>query len=208
MCSLSRFRDAMRKHKAPLSLTNNISPDLEFSVRGKGKLEEVKHRIGKSTQKFFIENWKHTDNVCVGRYVPEEDTAYGSLKGSYSWGVWWKDADIGVYRIHDPYGNLVTYRIDILDNVILRKEDSLDIIEFRDLIVDCWMWPDDHGNISAGNTTIDDLDELDDARSKGLISIAECDNISSIVFDVLSDPLKHINLVDNAILDAVKYNMH
>jgi hypothetical protein len=204
MPSIQRFKQLMRKYDKQMPLVHRILPNVEEYVRFKKPLTEVKHRIGKSSQRFNIENWNHTSELCVGRYVAAEDTEYGSLKGSFSWGVWWKHHNVGAYRIHDRFGNLLVYRFDILKHVKLWSNEDNDMIEFQDMIVDLWMWPDENGQIDREETSVDDLDELDTARESGAVTIAECENIATVTSDLLWNPDKYSKMVDNAIDDAMK----
>lgn len=201
---MKRFKQLMRKHNKQTESAHRISPSVEAFVRSKTPLKEVKHRIKKSSQQFIIENWLHTSEVCVGRFVASEDTEFGSLKGSFSWGVWWRDQNAGAYRIHDPFGNLLAYRFDILKSVKLWNDENNDIIEFHDMIVDIWMWPDENGCVDEKETSVDDLDELDDARECSAVTFAECEDIAEITSSMLWSPVKFTKMVDDAIVHAVE----
>ena len=127
---------------------------------------------------------------CVGRFVTPPDTPgsssnhYGAPVNSYSWGVWADSGllrNIGAYRMHDSFGNLLAYRLDILKDVVIKCsvsdcpplvqhsdrdrdwECDSDRIVFQDLIVDCWLWPDLKGRVSGQDLTVEDLFELNQA---------------------------------------------
>ncbi|CAM9966341.1 unnamed protein product, partial [Ectocarpus fasciculatus] len=132
-------------------------------------LLEVKHRIGKSSQRFMLEDWHHSPSMVVGRWVsvPDGKNKY-SPAGAYSWGVWWKDGNIGAYRIHDPFGNPLAYRIDVVKDVLISENNKIKQLDFSDLIVDLWLWSEDSQTIS--DITTEDLDELDGCREANEIS--------------------------------------
>ena len=206
MASVQRFKYLMRTFDISTKHAQKVSHRAESAARSRKPLVETKHRIMKSTQRFNIENWIHTPEMCVGRFVAAEDTVYGSLKGSFSWGVWWKDENIGAYRIHDPFGNLITYRLDILRDVKMTSASDHDIIEFSDMIVDCWIWPDSDGAIDKKDITVDDLDELKSAREAGKVRVQDYIMINNVTWDVLSHPQKYVTMIDVAIAEAIALN--
>jgi predicted RNA-binding protein associated with RNAse of E/G family len=124
--------------------------------------------------------------------------------GSFSWGVWWKEEDIGAYRLHDPHGNLISYRFDVLKDVRMIKIDSNDLIQFSDLVVDLWLWPDDEGKVSPGDVQVEDLEELENLKKAGSISLADSQLIDRVVKDVREQPQRFVDLVDRSILEAVR----
>ena len=164
-------------------------------------LVETKHRIEKKDQNFELENWLHTPDLVVGRWVSKGGNE--SPVGAYSWGVWWKNKNIGVYRIHDPHGNLMAYRLDVLKNVIITTQDKkIYRVEFSDLVVDMWLWPPDIDN-SVVEVTIEDLFERFCLRKEGKISNEECLMIDNEIESVVKDPKSVINSIDDAINTAI-----
>jgi predicted RNA-binding protein associated with RNAse of E/G family len=140
----------------------------------------------------------------VGRWLPSEGKNYNMPLGSFSWGVWWKEEDIGAYRLHDPHGNLISYRFDVLKDVRMIKIDSNDLIQFSDLVVDLWLWPDEEGKVSPGDVQVEDLEELENLKKAGSISLADSQLIDRVVKDVREQPQRFVDLVDRSILEAVR----
>jgi hypothetical protein len=162
----------------------------------------------------------------VGRWVSSGDTEFGSPVNSYSWGVWSINGplkNIGTYRMHDMHGNLLAYRLDILKDVTIQASSSLsshstphstsschpieDRIEFSDLVVDCWLWPEEEDGrirIRPQDTTVDDLEELHSTREQGqgLLSAGDVALINDTLFDILEDPREVVAAVDVAIAEA------
>lgn len=141
----------------------------------KKNLIEIKHRIGKQSQKFELENWYSSSDVCVGRWVANKSNIgqFSTPLGSFSWGVWSTKCNIGSYRIHDQYGNMLAYRFDILKDVKISKENEKDCLEFLDLIVDIWIWPTD-GKLEV---TFEDIEELAQFKEAGKLLASDLDII-------------------------------
>lgn len=177
------------------------------AIEARPKLIEIKHRIGKPVLKFPLENWMVDDQVCVGRWVQTNDASYGSPVGGYSWGVWWTESlqqgkvGVGAYRIHDNFGNLIAYRLDILKNTKINKNT----VEFTDLIMDAYLWPqevlsnDICATVDTLEVTVEDEDELEQLESCGDVSASEGAVIRSVIKDVISHPSKYRDAVDTAI---------
>lgn len=177
------------------------------AVRSAQPLIEIKHRIGKSTQRFNLENWHHSPDLVVGRWVAAVTQTYTSPAGAYSWGVWWKNENIGAYRVHDPFGNLMAYRLDILKDVTIAKTDNECQLEFTDLIVDVWMWPhhrDEKRTIGSGDVSVEDLGELDASRESGHVSMEDCYCVNNTLDRLLTDPNAMVMSIDSAIEAAVR----
>ena len=173
------------------------------AVKAAPPLLEVKHRIGKSSQRFMLEDWHHSPSMVVGRWISVSDGKNNySPAGAYSWGVWWKDSNIGAYRIHDPFGNPLAYRIDVLKDVVISETNNLKQLDFSDLIVDLWLWSEDGQHII--DVTIEDLDELEACKTARVVSAEDCGVVNSTVDAILSDPSKVVQLVNFAIDSAVE----
>lgn len=88
---MKRLVGLWNKHTCPTVTAEVIPPMLVEEIKRRPPLLERKHRVGKSTQEFFLENWSSRlvrEDVCVGRWVSDGNSSYGSPRGSYSWGVW------------------------------------------------------------------------------------------------------------------------
>ena len=201
-----RLKQLYLQNSKALQGSQNIPVDALKFVHAKPLITEVKFRVQKPTVQFALENWYHTKDSCVGRWVESSEGSYYAPAGAYSWGVWWKNQKFGVYRIHDPFGNLMAYRIDVIKNVNLYNKGEAAFIEFNDLVADLWLWPDANGTIHDRETTVEDLDELDVLRDAGHVSLEDCAAIERVVSEVLFEPLPIVRLVDNAISAAIASN--
>lgn len=203
-----------------------IAPNVLRSVQNRPPLVEVKRRIGKSDQRFQLENWSHTQELCVGRWLAPSSSS-NVPAGRYSWGVWWKNnvyQNLGAYRIHDSYGNLLAYRLDVLKDVKI-EHDAVTreyCLEFSDLVVDLWLWPTFTGGSDDGDgnrvsteileITVEDMDELVELVSGSknqllpAITDAESEKILQIVQMVQADPAGVTTAVDAAIESAIRQN--
>jgi predicted RNA-binding protein associated with RNAse of E/G family len=82
--------------------------------------------------------------------------------GSISHGYFWKRRPYNLYRIRRADGSLIAHRFDAVTDVRL----SADAVEYRDLILDWWVLPDD--------TLIEeDRDEFDELLAAGKIAPAD-----------------------------------
>jgi hypothetical protein len=192
--------------KNSTTASNALSPILSYNI--KENLTEIKHRVGKSSQTFQLENWHHTPELCVGRWVAKKASLqYKTPIGAYTWGVWWKDQDIGAYRIHDPLHNIIAYRLDIIKDVKIIKQNNNDIIEFLDMIIDIWLWPDNNGKISNScyDITIEDLNEMKELYQKNSLRSDEVSQIENMMKYVILHPDKIVNNIDQAIDSAIKH---
>ncbi|PZC49292.1 MAG: putative RNA-binding protein, associated with RNAse of E/G family [Chloroflexi bacterium] len=130
-----------------------------------GRLVEVKRKLDGSEQRFELERWLVRRDLAVGRWLAETDNVFGLPAGSYSWGVWWVGRPIGVYRLHAPDGELLRYRIDVVEAVEIEE----DTIRYRDLLLDARLAPDEEE--SAGFTLhFEDEDEVAAALAAGTLS--------------------------------------
>mmetsp|Transcript_11415 Transcript_11415/g.18581 ORF Transcript_11415/g.18581 Transcript_11415/m.18581 type:complete len:223 (+) Transcript_11415:152-820(+) len=208
---MNRLKSLWTKYSAPLSTAEVLSRHQLDSVARNAPLIEIKHRIGKSTQKFELQNWYTRPGSCVGRYV---SNGYGSPAGAYSWGIWVNGhkggtgalQNIGAYRMHDSHGNLLAYRLDILKDVVIDCEgvaasDIENRIEFSDLVVDCWLWADEQGAVSpqGRDVTVEDQEELLRLQEAGVLGPADV----AVVHDTLSRLLAAPQMVSAAIDDMI-----
>jgi hypothetical protein len=81
--------------------------------------------------------------------------------GSVSYGFFWKARPYNLYRMKRADGSLIAHRFDALTDVRLSRE----VIEYRDLVLDWWVMPDD-------TILEEDRDELDAAIASGTMTAA------------------------------------
>lgn len=177
-------------------------------------LVEIKNRIGKSTQRFNLENWLHTagGGVCVGRWRATGGASPAAPIGAYSWGVWWEDAGVGAYRIHDPFGNLMAYRLDVVKDTKIYKNQNDSVLEFTDLVIDMWIWPEGESDLSVSKApeesiTVEDLDELSQLFAAGAVSQEDHNYAKSVMNDVIKCPDLYISGIDLMIETAIAKNL-
>ncbi len=167
-------------------------------------LREVKERLdGTVKARFSLEHWLTMPaageganaNMAVGRWLATED-AYGLKKGSYSWGVWWRDENLGIYRIHNPDHALRAYRIDVLSMQNLTDDQ----VHFRDLLLDAYVYPRDGGTCDV---EFEDEDEVAAAVAAGHMTAAQhaiCETAKQLL---QNSPHDIVAKTDQAIRDAI-----
>jgi hypothetical protein len=177
-------------------------------VRARPPLLEVKHKIGRSPQSFALEEWGFfatgpaASQACVGRYVIESGNPYGAAGGSYSWGVWWPSQSYGAYRLHDPFGNRLAYRLDLLSRVALSVHPDHKQVEFHDLVIDVWLFPQPNSQQLAApvdDIIVEDLDEFQSCREQGLLSDPLCLQANAALSDILENPHSVLQRIDTTI---------
>jgi hypothetical protein len=204
MGSRQQLLSRLTAHCRPAPTAQVIASSLVRAVQCKPLLMEWKCCFNQKPQPFPLENWVHSETLCVGRWLPSEENNYNMPLGSFSWGVWWKDEPVGAYRLHDPYGNLIAYRLDVLKDVRMMKIDSNDLIQFSDLVVDLWLWPNEEGQVSPADVQVEDLEELEALKKAGSISLEDSKVIDRVVKDVKDHPQRVVDLVDRSILTAIR----
>jgi hypothetical protein len=200
---MSRLLTLLSRHSHPTISAQYLSPSVLRIVQSKQHLIEIKNTLNHKQKSFQLENWHHSKELCVGRWLPSISESYQMPIGSYSWGVWRKQLNIGAYRIHDHHGNLVAYRIDILKDVVMNKSTSNDIIQFSDLVVDLWLWPNDKGEVTQSDVFVEDIEQLIELKACGLVSDCDSQLIDEVLCDVKSHPQRYVDLVDASIQEAV-----
>ena len=125
-------------------------------------ITEIKKGINGKVQKFELESWRVLPNhSAVARWVATEDNPFGLKAKSSSWGVWsMKQPHLTAYRIHDPEGELISYRFDVIDSLEIHQNE----VSFLDLLLDFKI--KDHYK----PLEVLDEDELEDAISKNLLT--------------------------------------
>lgn len=95
--------------------------------------------------------------------------------GSISYGWFWRRRPYNLYRMHTRQGDLIAHRFDVVADVSLSPE----LIEYRDLVVDWWITPDD--------TIIEeDRDELAELEQAGKLRPADLETIAEATRQVYS----------------------
>lgn len=133
----------------------------ELPVPPAARAFEVKEKLGGAVQRFPLERWLRSRDLFVGRWVAAPDNDFGAPAGVTSWGVWWRARPYGAYRIHDPEGRLLLYRLDAVDRVRIGTEG----VQYRDLLLDALIRPRD-GRVDV---RLDDEDEVEEAVASGLL---------------------------------------
>lgn len=90
--------------------------------------------------------------------------------GSISHGYFWQRRPYNVYRMRRADGSLIAHRFDAVTDVRL----SADAVEYRDLVLDWWVMPDDtlleedrdefDGLLAAGKLAPDDVAKAHEAE--------------------------------------------
>jgi hypothetical protein len=98
---MNRLERLWTKHCFALSGAEVLASGQLQRVASRAPLLEIKHRVGKSSQCFTLQNWSVcvSEGVgergsCVGRWVSDGNSMYGSPAGTYSWGVWVQGAGV------------------------------------------------------------------------------------------------------------------
>lgn len=187
-------------------------------ISSRKPLLEIKHSFIKPTIKFYIENWNFEENeVCVGRYVEKKESNYNLPLNSYSWGIWWKNKDIGVYRIHAPNHNIIGYRFDMiqLPTIFTSEVEQQPTIIFNDLIADIWIFPRYNANSVSKEYIcfVEDIDELYAASRMDTLNNSHSDSCAAVdidvrhimsrIDDILLDPDEILHEIDTTIEKAI-----
>ena len=122
--------------------------------------------------------------------------------------------------MHDSYGNLLAYRLDVLKNICITRSSNDECrseavanasehrVEFSDLVVDCWLWPSSEGKVSAEDVTVEDEDELMALCGSGVVSPDDNALIQDALKRVTSAPHMIADAVDLAIAEAIETHSH
>eukprot|EP00602_Paraphysomonas_sp_CaronLab_P007833 CAMPEP_0185032954 /NCGR_PEP_ID=MMETSP1103-20130426/21519_1 /TAXON_ID=36769 /ORGANISM="Paraphysomonas bandaiensis, Strain Caron Lab Isolate" /LENGTH=92 /DNA_ID=CAMNT_0027569055 /DNA_START=336 /DNA_END=614 /DNA_ORIENTATION=+ len=86
--------------------------------------------------------------------------------------------------------------------------DCKPAIEFSDLVVDMWLFPDDTGRVDPRDVVVEDEDEAKQLHRDGVLSAEEMDIIGSTVNYVLKRPQETVRAIDSAIDTAVASAMN
>ncbi len=162
-----------------------------------GRLVEVKRKLDGTEQRFDLEPWLVTEELVVGRWLAGPDSGYGLAAGSYSWGVWRPQLPMGVYRLHAPDGELLLYRLDVIEDVEVRMGE----VRYRDLLLDARFLP----GPSPGDYTLqfEDEDEVEAAAASGRLSPSQRWRIEWVRGVLAERPSEVRGWADRAIAEAV-----
>ena len=130
-----------------------------------GAFVEIKHRVRGADKVFEVQPVLRAPGFIVVRFVsdrPLKVDGHPIESGSVTLGYFWSDRTYNVYRVAGPGGALVAHRFDILRDVSIAE----DRIEWTDLLVDAWVWPD-------GRVEWKDLEQLAKYRACGWIPEAD-----------------------------------
>jgi hypothetical protein len=159
------------------------------------KIIETKYRLFKSPQQFELENlYFIPNNICIGRYLLENNNKYGGPEG-FSIGVWWNNQSFGVYRNHDISGNLCSYRFDLLKDIKIYIDEQPKI-DFTDLIIDVIIKSKDKNQFDI---IIEDIDEYNQLKQKNKLSSQDVIKIEQFLSSIHNNCSNMIQLVDNSI---------
>ena len=95
--------------------------------------------------------------------------------GSVSYGYFWPRRPFSMYRWLAPDGKLLAHRFDAVTDVRV----SPDGVEYRDLLLDWWAFPD-------GTLVEEDREELEEALAAGTISPAHAEKAEEAARQVFS----------------------
>jgi predicted RNA-binding protein associated with RNAse of E/G family len=103
--------------------------------------------------------------MAIVRYVVTDPGAFRAPialeAGVISDGWFWKRRPYSLYRFRTPDGAVIGHRFDAVSDVRL----SVDVIEYRDLVLDWWVLP-------GGRIVEEDRDELESLVAAGEVSSA------------------------------------
>ena len=161
-------------------------------------ITEIKKGIDGKVQKFELESWRVLpDHSAVARWVAQEDNSYGLKAKSSSWGVWsMNHPHLTAYRIHDPQGELISYRFDVIDSLKIHQNE----VSFLDLLLDFKI--KDHYELLE----ILDEDEVEDAISKNLLTKKQIKIINDTKDIMQKDVNSMLRRVDELITAALNIN--
>lgn len=126
-------------------------------------MTEIKHNLNKPDQTFHCQLVRHEGDRAVLSYV--SDRAYTVraigvvfVPGTLTVAYYQEGLPYIVWKLIGPDGRLVGYYVHLCDRVRIRP----DAVEYRDLLLDIWFFPD-------GSSRLMDEDELTDGVARGLI---------------------------------------
>lgn len=126
-------------------------------------MTEMKHNLNKPDQTFYCQLVRHEGDRVVLSYVSDRaytvrETGVVFVPGTLTLAYYQEGLPYIVWKLIGPDGRLVGYYVHLCDRVRIRP----DAVEYRDLLLDIWFFPD-------GSSRLMDEDELADGVARGLI---------------------------------------
>jgi predicted RNA-binding protein associated with RNAse of E/G family len=131
---------------------------------------ETKETLDGHTQTFACTAVFLTPRLAVVRFEHGSTRQAGGFivpAAGYTLGFFWKYRPYNCYRFTGPDDAVIAYRFDVVDRVRIDAGH----VSYRDLLLDVWRSP-------RGVLTIEDEDEVDQARAAGLLSPASLARIN------------------------------
>ncbi len=130
---------------------------------------ETKHTLDGRAQTFSCSAVLLSERLAVVRFEHSGAREVGGFRipaGSHTLGFFWRWRPYNCYRMAGPDGRVIAYRFDVVDRVRI----SADHVSYHDLLLDIWVSP-------AGETSVEDEDEVEAATAAGLLSRAQRERI-------------------------------
>jgi len=129
------------------------------------RVTEIKHHLNKPTERYECELLARGDGWAVLRYVTDRDYDLGPVRiesGTVTLAHYWTDRDYVLWELQTPAGEPIGW----LCHICRPPAISADRVEYTDLILDLWFWPD-------GTHVVLDEDELEACVAGGRMSPEE-----------------------------------
>lgn len=143
------------------------------------RIVEVKHHLNKPTEQYDCELVARGDGWVVVRYVTDRDYDLGPVclrRGTVTLAHYWEEQPYVLWDLRSPAGE----RIGWLCHICRPPAISADRIEYTDLVLDIWFWPD-------GTHVMLDEAELADCVEAGWLSEEEADAVRRTAKRVVRD---------------------
>jgi protein associated with RNAse G/E len=129
------------------------------------RISEVKRHLDGRIERFPCWLLLRRPHLVVLRFDHEEERQAGDfvfLKGSRSFGFFWRRRSYLLYRMVGPNGHLIAHRFDVVEDVRLDEGE----VSYTDLLLDLWVDP-------RGSLRVEDEDEVAEYARRGLLSAAQ-----------------------------------
>jgi len=129
-----------------------------------GEIVETKLTLDGRVQRFACAGRLLSPRLAVVRFDHTGERRAGGLffpAGSHTLGYFWRARPYNCYRIAGPDGAVIVYRFDVVDRVRIAPGR----VGYRDLLLDVWVSP-------TGDVRVEDEDEVEEARLRGLLTDA------------------------------------
>lgn len=126
-------------------------------------ITEIKHNLNKPDQTFQCRLVWHGGDRVVVSYVSDRSYRVRPIQvvfapGTRTLAYYQEGLPYIVWKLTGPDGRLMGYYVHLCDRVRIRP----DAIEYRDLLLDVWLFPD-------GSSQLLDEDELADGLARGML---------------------------------------